>query len=1099
MKKIYNKYFLLFLYGISAISICNFFVSCTAKQSKKISVLNSLKNGFEIPQDSTRTKVWWFHGETETTKEGITADLEAFKKVGVGGVIYYDQNHGKAEKALEGFSKEWWEMLRFSAEEAKRLGLTFEIHISNGYVAGGPWIDNENSMKRLVATEMLLDGGKRFTGKLAEPKNKSNFYKDVAVLAFPAKRGTGKNSATEKVIITSDNKDIDLKKLFNPSTESLTKIERNESGIYINLQFEADFEARSITYKMQPRGKATTSATNVPGAPAKSFVGTGYRVLPDFGQLEVSADGIHFEKVCDLKPIYKAHESWRQKTLSFSAVKAKYYRLYLHDWWEETEKNQQMMINSIVLNSSAKIDLWEEKAGLFAEYTETSKSPNYSSDEVIASDSIIDITDKLDANGLLNWEVPSGKWNVIRFAYEPTGASIKHGRSNLLGKECDKLSVKAAKIHWDNYVGRIADSLNISGSGHLTGVAMDSHEAGAQNWTDDFIKEFETRQGYNAVKFLPAMVGYVVDGTDKTESFLFDVRRNIADMISDNYYGTFDKLSKERGLTFTAQAVGNALCIVADPIQAKSKVSKPQGEFWVIHPDGNYDIKESSSSAHLYGKTIASAEAYTDTKYSNSLSELKSLADYAYAFGINEFVICASAYQPWLDKIPGSTGGGRHYAINRSNTWWNYSKPFWDYQARSAYLMRIGKPHADICVYLGENAPVKILTYRLPNIPGGFDFDAFTTDALINRMQGDDGKIVLPDRVNYKMMVLPESGDLTLNALRKIASIVKMGGNVFGNRPVKSASAIDLGKDDEYQQLVAMLWGKEPTAKGKMKTGKGFIYWGMTLEDALKDAQIKPDVVLANSNTKDSKIYFCHRELPDSDIFFLDNHKDVEEKNTFTFNSVKKHAQLWNPVTGERFSIVSKNGLASYDLVLAPKESYFIILTDNYERLPVKQFDNEPDKVLMLNDSWNVFFDKKMGGPGNVKFDSLTDWTKSSIPGIKYYSGTAIYSKDISLKNKNKKVCIETGNPDFITEVKINGKSAGIIWCSPWQLDITNFLSNGKNTIEIHVANSLMNRMIYDSQLLEKDRITYSYPEIVQPNDKLEPSGLTEVKLLMYE
>ncbi len=124
---------------------------------------------FRHPEDSTRTKVWWFHGETPTTREGITADLEAFKAAGVGGVVYYDQVHGPAEGALDAFSSEWWEMLKFAALEAKRVGLTFELNLSNGYVAGGPWITPETGMQRLCSSDTLLHGGSRFCGRLAAP------------------------------------------------------------------------------------------------------------------------------------------------------------------------------------------------------------------------------------------------------------------------------------------------------------------------------------------------------------------------------------------------------------------------------------------------------------------------------------------------------------------------------------------------------------------------------------------------------------------------------------------------------------------------------------------------------------------------------------------------------------------------------------------------------------------------------------------------------------------------------------------------------------------------------------------------------------------
>lgn len=246
----------------------------------------------------------------------------------------------------------------------------------------------------------------------------------------------------------------------------------------------------------------------------------------------------------------------------------------------------------------------KKKAGFYPEYIDKDQTPPYSAKESIDASRILNISDKMDKDGILRWEVPEGDWMVMRFAYVPTGASIKHGRRNLMGRECDKLSAAAAELQWKNYVGVILDSLKVSGNYNLAGMVMDSHEAGSQNWTNNFIEEFTRRQGYDPTLYLPAMMGYIINDVQTSNDFLFDVRRNIADMISDNYFGTFERLCKENGLTLTAQAIGNALCIPADPIQAKSKVAKPQGEFWPIQPDGMYDIKECSSSAHLYNKYI---------------------------------------------------------------------------------------------------------------------------------------------------------------------------------------------------------------------------------------------------------------------------------------------------------------------------------------------------------------------------------------------------------------------------------------------------------------------------------------------------------------
>lgn len=1097
----------------SSILICS---ACSQQTTERTTVnlptVEQVWNEFSNPKDSTRTKTWWFHGETETTKEGITADLEAFKKAGLGGVVYYDQVHGKGENALLGFSPEWWEMLRFSAEEAQRVGLSFEINISNGFVAGGSWIDDEHSMKHLAVSETVIKGGQRFEGKLDTPKNRYNFFRDVVVLAIPADHGRGITSLNRPFKASSNALSKDgLDKIFDSSVAAYTNIPAQGDGksAYINMEFDEEFTARSFTYHVQAKGKSTAGAMNVPEPTEGEFRGLGYKTYPNLGQLEVSADGVHYTKVCDLTPIYSGPMTNNQKTMSFAPVKGKFYRLNLHDWWLEStitpqgevSKNSDtdLRMAKLVLGSAAKLSHWEDKAGFYSDpaLIDKDRTPVYSAEEVIDSKSILNITEKMDSEGVLRWNVPEGDWLVMRFGYVPTGAPTKHGRKNLMGREVDRLSVKAAEYHWANYPQRIIDSLKVTHSGNLMGVIMDSHEAGPQTWTDDFIEQFIQRQGYDPTLHLPAMFGYVIDDVRKSNGFLYDIRRNIADMITDNFFGTFQRLCNENELILTAQAIGNGLSITGDPLQAKGVVDKAQGEFWGHHFNGNYDIKESSSAAHIYGKAVASAEAFTDVSFSQSLNQFKVIADAAYGFGINEFVICASAYQPWLDKIPGNTGGGRHYCMNRNNTWWDYSQPFWDYQARNASVLRQGKPYADFCVYLGENAPVKIMTHLLPDIPGGFDFDAFTSYALFNRMDASNGKIVLPDGVSYQMMIMPHNSNITLDALKKIGDMVRKGIRLYGAKPVHSMSGRDIGKEAEYNKIADELWGKEPT--GYAKYGKGTVYWGMPLAEAISLSGIVADIEMAHGNTKDHMIYFAHRQLADADIYFLNNHKNEKEENRFTFASTRKYAQLWNPLTGERFALPvaeQKEITTSVELYFNPNESYFVVISDKDEQLPTMKWYKPTADVETIAGDWNVYFDEKIGGAGNVIFNKLDDWTTITDPKIKYYSGTAIYKKTITYNAGDDNIFIDLGNPGFIARVFINAKEAGIVWCSPWSLDITQYLRNGENEIEIHVANSLMNRMIYDASLPERQRITYAYPIIASSNENLIPSGLKEVKLI---
>jgi len=1051
-------------------------------------------------QDSTRTKVWWFHGETETTREGITADLEAYKRGGVGGVVYYDQAHGKGENAIPAMSQEWWDMLRFAASEAKRVGLSFEANIANGYVAGGPWITPELGMQRLTATETIIKGKSSFKGVLPKPDSKS--FSDVAVLAFPIHKGFYETNQTRNPKLSTNLAGLPVESLFGKSRK-LTTIPPQEPGhsVFVNLDFGDDFIARSITYRVGTRGKSRGGAMNVPGKPTEKFVAQGFIEQPDLGQLEVSEDGINYQKVCDLKPVYSAASgNWNQKTVSFPAVKGRYFRLNLHDWCHPKDKKPQMYLGDVVLSSRAKADKWEEKAGLYSEYVLPDETPEYSGEEVINPEQVIDLTARMSKDGELQWDVPEGEWMVLRFGHVPTGGVTKHSRANMKGLECDKLSAVAAKAQFDNYFKLILDTLNAAGC-PLKGLTMDSQEAGSQNWTAGYEKEFLQRRGYDIHRYLPALMGYIVGSPEETDGFFYDMRRTIADLVSEKYYGTLDSLCRQAGVDFTAQASGNGLNLVADNFQAKGRVQKPQGEFWGHHVHGSYDIKEAASAAHIYGKRIASAEAFTDVRYDESFAEMKNLADYAYAFGVNEFVVCASAYQPWLDKIPGSTGGGRHYCLNRNNTFWEYSRPFWDYQARCAGLMRKGIPVVDLCIFAGDNAPVKLLTYRLPEIPEGYDFDVCTADALIKRMKARDGRIVLPDGMSYQMLVVQRNGDVTLEALRHIASLVEQGVPLYGPKPLRSGSLKDAGNAEEYAKLADRLWGGEMAASGSHAYGKGTVYWGMSLEEALAQAGIRPDIALKSGNTPKDKVYFAHRQLADAEVYFLNNHSKNVFNSTVTLRTDARYAEFWDPATGKRFSLPAtpgKDGLA-VTITLQANESGFIVASDQLTEGISRRMIGSPEAVVPVEGSWNVYFDPKWGGPGEVVFEELTDWARNADDRIRYYSGTAVYKKTITLDklDKDEELVLRIPQLGAMAQVFINGKEVSTIWCSPWEADLTPYVQEGDNALELRVVNSLTNRMIGDVSLPQEERYTYAYPEIVKAGDRLVPSGIIGEVLLV--
>lgn len=414
--------------------------------------------------------------------------------------------------------------------------------------------------------------------------------------------------------------------------------------------------------------------------------------------------------------------------------------------------------------------------------------------------------------------------------------------------------------------------------------------------------------------------------------------------------------------------------------------------------------------------------------------------------------------------------------------------------------MRNGLPVVDLCVYLGENAPIKLLAYRLPEIPEGYDFDVCTKDALISRMSAKDGRIVLPDGMSYQMLVLERAADISLDALRYIAKLVKEGVPVYGPRPSGSGSLNDAAFAKEYQALVNQLWGTEQS--GNKVFGKGKVYWGITLAEALLKQGIKPDAGFKSGNTPTDKLYFAHRRLAEADIYFINNHSKNVFKDSIRLRTNASNAEYWDPVTGKQYALTvsasGKEGLLLH-VVLQPNESGFIVTGNQTSSSLPKKLNGNEEQVSSIEGEWKVSFDPKWGGPGEVTFTSLTDWTKNADSRIKYYSGTAVYRKTIQLDKRveGAQVLLRFPQLGSIARVILNGKDVSTVWCSPWEADLTPHIQHGENALEIQVVNSLTNRMIGDASLPQSERFTYAYPEIASAKDRLVPSGIIDKVLLV--
>lgn len=1036
------------------ISCC--FLTLITVMNTSAQSIEQLYQTFKAVPDSTKSKVWWFHGENITTREGITADLEAFKAVGMKGVIYYDMQHGKgAPDALKAMSPEWWEMLKFAAQEAKRIGLTFEINISNGYVAGGPWVTPDLQMQAVNSSEIVIKSGEHYKGSLPKPGRK--FFGDIAVLAYPIKK-----NVQETVKCLPD----------GFSTKKATTV--------MLASFPQPFTARSLSYNMVGWGKGPQSIINVPCEPQDEFYGDRFVWQPPIGELEVSDDSITWRKVTTLSSLYKNKSLRPNHTISFPAATGRYFRLNLHDWMPKGNgqppvsdlSNKELKIYNVELSTIARIDRWEVRAAYFSDYLYKSETPQYGSDEVIEKSQLIDISQYMNDKGELDWTAPKGSdWKVICFGYGPTGGASKHGRPNLMGPEIDKLSAHAAEVHWKNYPQRIIDTLTAIGC-RPVGVCMDSHEAGAQNWTHNMPEMFKKKFGYDIRSWLPAIQGYVVGSTKETEQFLQDFRRTIADGINEQHFATIQHLCNREGIQLTAQAMGNGQSICADNLSGKGVVDVPQGEFWTRHHDGSYDTKECSSAAHIYGGNIASCESFTDFAFTDQLGSVKDEIDMETAMQVNELVVCAAVFQPWTDSHPYRTASAenRDYALNTRNTLWPFARGFFDYQARNALMIRSGRPVVDILVYAGDDVPMKLLGNRLPHIPEGYDFDVCTTDAFSKALTLRNGKLVSKSGCEYQLLAIEKHAIVRAETERLIAQWKAAGLPVYDNRTMA---------DDGMKQIL-------------YKSG------------------IHPDVTIKSRISATDRVFTTHRKTDNADIYFLANHSKTRIFDDYvTLRTNYSYAEYWDAVTGQRYQIPAEQTADGMKLRLRLRhnEAGFIVTFNAAADSPLFALHSSLSKynpwakesVTAINGLWTLTFDRFISGPEKpVTTRTLFDFTTSNDPEIKYFSGLCTYDNTFRLKKKpTGQMLLRIPNLNGTARVLINGQEAGLIWCTPWDIDITSLVKKGNNALRIEVRNTLANRLIGDMHLPEAERKILPYRYLYNKNSRLPSAGIVGDVLLI--
>ena len=1040
---------------------------------------NALEAGFMNPAEKVQTSVYWYWISGNISEEGVKKDLYSMKEAGINrafiGNIGLEGIH-TPYKTVPFYSEEWWKILHAALKTATELGIEIGIFNSPGWSqSGGPWVKPEQAMRYLASVKAEVSGGKQVEVVLAKPDKD---FQDVRVIAFPSveKKATRLSAANAKV--TSAMSLQNLNSLIDGDKETAVLFtEKSEKPVAIDFRTDQPFTLRSLQI-FPARQPIQTNARLLVKENG------GYRMLSEFKIDRFNAN------------LNVGFDPYAPVVISVPETTASEFRLEL------ANTASGMGLGEVEFLSLPAVERYPEKtlAKMFQtplpywhEYQWPVQPEVGDPSLVIDPGKVLDISAFLQGDRLI-WKAPAGEWTILRTGMLPTGVTNSPADPEATGLEIDKMSRKHVEAHFEAFMGEIYRRIPAEDRACWKVVVQDSYETGGQNFTDDFLSEFQARYGYDPLPFLPAYEGYVVGSEDRSDRFLWDLRRLIADKVAYDYVGGLRDVCHKYGLTTWLENYGH-WGFPGEFLQYGGQSDEIGGEFWSFGDLGNIENRAASSCGHIYGKQKISVESFTSggTPFSCYPAMMKQRGDRFFTEGINNTLLHVYISQPSEEREPGMNAWFSS-EFNRLNTWYPQMDLFTSYLKRVNYMLQQGLNIADVAYFIGEDAP-KMTGIVDPELPKGYQFDYINAEVIERDLFVKDGLLTLPHGTQYRILVLPKLETMRPELLAKIKKLIEDGAVVLGPAPKRSPSGESFPTADrQVEKLAGELWsGLDGRSVKAVKRGKGELLFGMTMEEALKYIGCVPDCGLP----ADAPVLYGHRSAEDADIYFISNQKDemIEIRPEFRIRS--RQPELWDATTGRIRTLPAYEETAAGTVVplkLYPYESAFIVFRRSATKAEETGLQlNYPvlQTLVRLDAPWKVSFEEKRRGPASQTFARLEDISKNENPDIRYYSGTIWYETEFKLKKKPEgELYLNLNDVGVMAKVKINGQYAGGVWTAPYRVNVTDLVRKGKNKVEIEVVTTWMNRLIGDSGLPESERKTWTPCNSWKPTDTLQKSGL---------
>lgn len=1026
---------------------------------------DSLESGWRNPPPEARPHTYWLWLNGYVEPETARAELRAMKDAGFSGVLMFDMG-ARGDKALQPpagpafLSPPWMKQFQESVRYANSIGLQFDFSVISSWDLGGHWIEPRHASMGLYSTEATVPGGSQVDVELpfppvpaAAPKDaagKPAFWQDVAVLAArDAQRLPGHEFVWA---------------LDPPAVHELREAALDNGT---------------------PRAPADIAATQTPTREFSVSVSTTGTRPEDFrevarGSLAAAAGAQHFPLPAGTRARYvrlllisgqdAARPRW---TLGeFSLLNTAGLNVVASRLADNTRNGAVLIRHASPLgwDGAWRLDNLNNGSvdgpgGVFS----TAGLPQFA---FKAPNDLVNVTALVGRDGHLRWNAPAGNWTVLRYVCMNTGERLKVPSPASDGWATDHLNPEATRAHMKYVVDRLHESFGDLKKSGISNLYLASYEVRGLVWSPVFNAEFRKRRGYDITPYLPAIFGATVGSSDQTERFLFDYRKTLGEVLVDAYYGSAREDAHAAGLLIKSEAGGPGPPVhnvPVDSLLANAAVDSIQGEFWPNWPDADsmWVVKEPASAGHIYNKQPIHLEAFTSMEnWREGPQDIKSSADRVFAEGGNHFVWHTWTHNPPEAGLPGwGYYAGTH--IDRNVTWWSRVRPFIDYLSRGSFLLQRGKFVAEVLYYYGDGGYKFIGPRRNePGLGPGYDYDVTNSDVILNRLDVRNGRLVLPDGMNYALLALPDSEEIQPAVLARIEKLVSAGATVVGPKPTRAAGLEGYpSSDSKVRDLANRVWADlDGHTKIARPYGKGRVVWGTPLRQVLAGMNIAPDV------TAPEPFDYTHRRDGATEIYFLRNKSAAPASANVVFNVAGKQPELWDAVSGSvRDSAyqASANGKGTtISLTLPANGSTFVIF--RRPAGPNPPVEPAVSATLPLEGPWTVDFEPSRGAPANITLPALTSWTASADPGVRYFSGTATYRKTVTIpagwRSLKSRVQLDLGNLWNIAEVSLNGKSLGVVWTAPFTVDCTGALRDGENQLAVQVTNTWFNRLIGDAK-----------------------------------